>query len=181
MKYRTIVADPPWDVKQPPHAFGASGNSALPYSTMSIAEITAMPVVDLAHERAHLYLWVVNRHLRHAHGIAEAWGFKPSMVLTWCKAPMGQGPGYEFASNTEFCLFARRGKADYPPPHRVNRNWWEWPRGLHSAKPEEFLDLVERVSPGPYLELFARRQRIGWDTWGDEALQHVDVASRGAS
>jgi N6-adenosine-specific RNA methylase IME4 len=51
------------------------------------------------------------------------------------------------------------------------------PKMAHSQKPEAFLDLIERVSPGPYLELFARRNRLGWDTWGDQALQHVEVAS----
>lgn len=63
-------------------------------------------------------------------------------------------------------------KGDEP---RVNTRWWTWPRGEHSAKPEAFLDLVEQVSPGPYLELFARRNRLGWDTWGDGALQHVKI------
>lgn len=59
---------------------------------------------------------------------------------------------------------------------RVDTRWFQWPRGAHSAKPEAFLDLVEQVSPGPYLELFARRQRLGWDTWGNEALEHVEMA-----
>ena len=65
-------------------------------------------------------------------------------------------------------------KGDSP---RVATRWFEWPRGSHSQKPDAFLDLVEQVSPGPYLELFARRQRLGWDTWGDEALQHVTLPS----
>lgn len=173
--YRTVVADPPWEVKQPPKTFSASGNAPLPYMTLTNEEIAALPVRHLVDERAHLYLWVVNRHVRYAYGIAEEWGFQPSMLLTWCKNPMGQGPGYEFASTTEFVLFARRGKADYPPPHREPRNWWLWKRGEHSAKPEAFLDIVEQVSPGPYLEMFARRNRFGWDTWGNEALEHVEV------
>src|SRR3972149_6048236 len=106
MKYRTIVADPPWEVRQPPKVFGASGNAPLPYRTMSIEEIAALPIEQLAEDRAHLYLWVVNRHIRHVYEIAETWGFRISMLLTWCKEPIGQGPGYEFASTTEFILFA---------------------------------------------------------------------------
>jgi N6-adenosine-specific RNA methylase IME4 len=57
-----------------------------------------------------------------------------------------------------------------PPPSNSNTTWFQWPRGAHSAKPEAFLDLVEQVSPGPYLEMFARRARFGWDYWGDESL-----------
>lgn len=59
---------------------------------------------------------------------------------------------------------------------RAAGRWFTWPRGRHSEKPEAFFDLVEQVSPGPYLELFARRQRLGWDTWGNEALEHVELA-----
>jgi N6-adenosine-specific RNA methylase IME4 len=174
-RYRCIVADPPWDVRQPPKKFGASGNAPLPYPTMTLDAIAALPVADFAAERAHLYLWVVNRYVADAYDIARAWDFKPSMLLTWCKEPVGQGPGYEFASTTEFVLFARRGKADYPPPARVDRNWWVWPRARHSQKPDALMDLAERLSPSPRLEMFARRQRLGWDTWGNEALNHVAV------
>ncbi len=174
IRYRTIVADPPWNVRQPPHKFGASGNSPLPYPTMTVDEIAAL--MPPAAANAHLYLWTVNRHVPNAYRIAEAWGFRPVCLLTWCKEPMGQGPGYEFASTSEFVLFARRGKAEYPPPRRINRNWWIWPRGKHSQKPDAFMDIVESVSPGPYLEMFARRQRLGWDTWGNEALEHVALA-----
>ena len=172
MKYRTIVADPPWAVKQPPKAFGASGNAPLPYATLSLEEIAALPVAGMADDRAHLYLWTVNRFVPDAYAIAKAWGFRPSTLLTWCKRPMGQGPGYEFA---------RRGKADYPPPCRMDRNWWEWPRGPHSAKPEAFLDIVEQVSPGPYVELFARRARFGWDYWGDESLGTAEMPRESAA
>jgi N6-adenosine-specific RNA methylase IME4 len=63
------------------------------------------------------------------------------------------------------------------PVKRWDTTWFQWPRGKHSAKPEAFLDLVEQTSPGPYLEMFARRQRLGWDTWGNEALEHVEIAT----
>lgn len=83
--------------------------------------------------------------------------------------------GGTFMSTTEFVLFCRRGSLR--AKQRVDRQWFEWPRGAHSAKPEAFLDMVEATSPGPYLELFARRQRLGWDTWGNEALKHVDIVT----
>jgi N6-adenosine-specific RNA methylase IME4 len=72
-------------------------------------------------------------------------------------------------------LFASRGSL--PDSGRVDRNWWLWPRSVHSAKPEAFLDIVEQVSPGPYCELFARRDRLGWDTWGNEALGTAEMCA----
>lgn len=84
-----------------------------------------------------------------------------------------------FTSSVEFVLACRRGSLKYTG--NAGRQWWEWPRGAHSAKPEAFLDIVEAVSPGPYLELFARRQRLGWDTWGNEALDHAGIGELSAT
>lgn len=175
MKYRTIVADPPWRYRTSLPPFGNNGDrrSVTPYETMSIEEIGALPVRDLAEKDAHLYLWTTNTHLEHSWEIARSWGFSPSTTLVWCKRPRGAAGFPTFSIGTEFVLFARRGSL--PSLSRVERNWWEWPRGKHSAKPEAFLDLVEQVSPGPRLEMFARRNRLGWDTWGNEALEHVQV------
>ena len=148
----------------------------MPYPTMTLKQIEALPVGRLAEDSAHLYLWTTQKFLRDSYGVVEAWGFRPSAtVLTWCKEPFGLGMGRVFGSATEFVLFGWRGEA--PPRGRpaVNRNWFTWPRGKHSQKPEAFLDLVEAVSPGPYLELFARRNRLGWDTWGNESLEHVEL------
>jgi N6-adenosine-specific RNA methylase IME4 len=139
---------------------------------MSIEEICALPVRDLVERDAHLYLWTTNRYLRDAYYVAEAWGFVAVKPLVWVKEPKGF-MGRPYTSSAEFCLYCRRGvlraQAD------AGRQWWLWPRGNHSAKPEAFLDIVEQVSPGPYLELFARRQRLGWDTWGNEALENVTM------
>jgi N6-adenosine-specific RNA methylase IME4 len=176
-RYRTIVADPPWRYKGtmiglPGHRGERSG---VPYGTLSIDEIAALPIAEFAEDDAHLYLWTTNTHLRHAWSIAEAWGFGYSTLLTWCKAPRGLVGGATYNICTEFVVFARRGTL--PASTRLDRNWWEWPRGKHSAKPDAFLDLVETVSPGPYLELFARRARFGWDYWGDESLETAEVAT----
>lgn len=142
------------------------------YPMMSVGEIKALPVSDLADPSgSHLHLWTTQRYLRDAYSVLDAWGFKPSSVLVWAKPPRGFVG--TFACSTEFVLFARRGPLKAKT--KIGRNWWEWPRGEHSAKPEAFLDLVEAVSPGPYLELFARRNRLGWDTWGNESLEHVAV------
>jgi len=185
MKYRTIVADPPWNQKGGP-ARGREGwldsngpSRDLPYPTMSVEEIAALPVRDLREEvGCHLYLWATNRYLRDAFDVALAWGFRPSTILVWAKAPMGGGLGGAFGISTEFIIFARAGRLGHTG--RVTGTWFQWKRPYrsdgkpdHSAKPGAFYDVVESVSPGPYLELFARRQRLGWDTWGNEALEHV--------
>jgi N6-adenosine-specific RNA methylase IME4 len=175
-RYRTIVADPPWHVTRlaspGAKAFGTQRevlrSIPLPYPTLSVAEIAALPVRDFAEDDSHLYLWTINRYARDAYGIAEAWGFTPKTLLVWSKAPMGLGPGGTFSITTEFVLHATRGALQ--PFKRIDRTCWSWPRGAHSAKPEAFLDVVEQVSPGPYLELFARCNRLGWDTWGNECL-----------
>lgn len=182
-RYRTIVADPPWPIADFPaklHGDGAALRTprqtiqpdgrkvATPYGTMGLDAIAALSVKEWAERDAHLYIWTINAYVEQTYALARAWGFKPVKLLVWCKAPKGRGLGGTFGSATEYVLFCRRGSL--ASTSRIDRNWWEWPRSAHSAKPEAFLDVVERVSPGPYLELFARRDRLGWDTWGNESL-----------
>ena len=178
MKYATIVADPPWDHSDGTGTTLTTGkwivSGGLPYDVMSLEEISQLPVSDLAAKNAHLYLWATNRYLRNAYDIAEAWGFRPVKPLVWCKKPMGF-MGAPFTSSAEFVLYCRRGSLK--ALSRADRQWWVWSRGEHSAKPEAFMDLVEQVSPGPYLEMFSRRARLGWDTWGDEALHGTELVA----
>jgi N6-adenosine-specific RNA methylase IME4 len=177
-KYATIVADPPWHYDSWPIGRGARKGERLeiPYPTMSIYQIAALPVAQLAAKDSHLYLWTTQRYLRDAFMVVEAWGFRYSTTLIWAKPPLGIGPGGTFAPTAEFILFGRKGTLKAHT--RLNRCWWDFPRTHeHSRKPEAFLDLVETVSPGPYLELFARRQRMGWETWGDQALEHVELTA----
>lgn len=167
--YHCIVADPPWQLTTGPEVFNGTnerGNQPLAYAQMTLDEIKALNVEANAADDAHLYLWTTNRYLEASYDVARAWGFKPSTVLVWCKAPRGVGLGDTYRLTTEFVLFARRGSL----PHRqiVPTTWFEWPRGKHSAKPDAFYELVESVTPGPHLDLFARRERDGWTTWGDE-------------
>lgn len=263
MSYRTIVADPPWDLLTGP-PFASNGKSRpVPYPTMSVAEITALPVREMSDNLdcdAHLYLWTVNAYLRDAFDVARTWGFHHAQTIVWCKQNIGTGLGGTWPSNVEFVLFCRRpkvtsrpdvlaltsrladiadaagisrrdvdahmgtsdmaswwlsrietrcacptdeqwvalktflrlgdeldgevrrindakGTADRATLIRTETSWFTWARGEHSVKPEAFLDLVERVSPGPYLELFARRDRLGWDTWGNESLNTAEVAA----
>lgn len=166
--YRTVVADPPWryDEGWPPGPWSAdkSRRRPLDYSSMPLAEVASLPVAELAAPDAHLYLWTTNRYLRDAYAVAEAWGFAYSATLVWCKPLMGWQPGGAFGNSAEFVLFARRGRPAVC--ERQNTTWFQWPRGHHSEKPAAFFDLVERVSAGPYVELFARAPRLGWDHWG---------------
>ena len=146
----------------------------LTYGTMSVAEIAALPVRDLAEHDAALFVWTTQRYLDDAGRIARVWGFAPARLLTWAKSPTGFSIGGTFGSASEFVVYARRGRNI--ATERTNRDWWNWPRGEHSAKPEAFLDVVEQTHPGPYAELFARRARLGWDyPLGDEALRTTEM------
>lgn len=191
-RYRTIVADPPWDHPdsgartQSAEGFWKAERhvgtrSVVPYERMSVETISALPVQDLAEDDAHLYLWTTNGFLRDAYEVVEAWGFKPSTLLTWCKTPMGLGFGGAYCLTTEFVIYARRGKLE--PLRRWDSTWFQFKRQYedghpsHSAKPDGFLDVVEQVSPGPYVELFARRARFGWDYWGDQSLGTAEMAA----
>lgn len=178
-EFRCIVADPPWEVERlgsPGSAgFGSNdrplGSVPLDYQTMTVEEIAVLKIPAAAD--AHLYIWTINRYIEQTYAIARAWGFDPSTMLYWLKQPMGIGHGGAFVTCVEPILFCRRGKL--PVKSRCDRNWWGWPRGKHSAKPEEFQTVVESVSPGPYLEMFARRKRPGWASWGNEVQSDVSL------
>lgn len=172
MKYATIVADPPWRYGNQRGAV-ARGHARRHYDTMTVEEICALDIASQAAPDAHLWLWGVNQLLDKAFDVVRAWGFEPVTMLTWCKKQ--PGVGYYLRNNTEHCLLATRGKPIVPADKPI-ASWFVWPRSKHSQKPEAFYDLVEQVSPGPYLELFARRNRLGWSTWGNESLVHEEIA-----
>lgn len=170
LRYRTLLADPPWDIEQK----GARGASEH-YSLMSLQRIQrlAKPLhqADLIADDAHLWLWVTNATLRHGYDVAEAWGFTVRSPLTWIKFRLGLG-NY-LRNSTEHLLFATRGKA--PVQFRSQPTWIQAPVQDHSHKPEEQYALIERISPGPYLELFARRRQPGWNAWGNEVQSDVSI------
>jgi N6-adenosine-specific RNA methylase IME4 len=138
----------------------------LDYPTMTVDEIAALDVDAMAADDCALFLWTTQTFLEDAFAVVRAWGFKKSSVLVWCKAPHGWGPGGAFQSTVEFLIYARKGS----PRNRkqVRSQWWQLPRGRHSAKPEYVQDMLEEVFPGPYLELFARRERTNWTVLGNE-------------
>lgn len=166
--YATIVADPPWAYEEgfvagPGHGLWPIHDDPLPYSSMTVAEIAAMPVNDLAPKDCRLFLWTTNRYLPDAFEIIRSWGFRYRQILTWHKTDSNLG-GSIAPTSSEFLLVAIKGK-----PTKIG-HWHtsviQHSHGAHSVKPAVFLDLVEHVSPAPYLELFARAPRLGWDSWG---------------
>ena len=179
-KYKTIVADPPWKygkwgVGSSKSVFSEKHNEEaepMPYETMSVEEIKALNVESLADENCELYLWTTQKYLPDAFEVLKAWGFKYCQTLTWCKTPMGTGQGGVYCPTTEFILLGRKGKA--PKVKRVDTTWWNIKRtNKHSKKPEFFQDLIETVSAAPRLEMFARRERVDWDIWGNEVVSDV--------
>ena len=163
-KYRTILADPPWDINQR----GRRG-AANHYELMTLDSIKAIPVADLCEENAHLYLWIPNGLLQEGLDVIKAWGFTFRSPIYWIKPRLGLGNFIRNASET--CLFATRGNA--PVKFHAQPNWLFAPQQEHSHKPEEQFAIIERLSDGPYLELFARRKQPGWDCWGNEVPSDI--------
>jgi N6-adenosine-specific RNA methylase IME4 len=161
--YATIVADPPWQYGNTATRGAAEDH----YPTMTAEALARLSVeVDKwADPDCHLYLWTTNNFVREAFDVVDGWGFDYKTMLTWVKPQIGMG-NY-FRSRTEHILFAIRGELG--TQRRDISNVVEAKRTQHSRKPDAFYDLVEAQSPGPYLEMFARRRRLGWDNWGNEA------------
>jgi len=164
--FATILVDPPWPLQ------GGEKH----YRTMSLARITALPVGRLAARDAHLWLWTTNALLPTAYEVAEAWGFTVRSPLTWVKFRLGLGGRYQLRNATEQLLFCTRGKA--PLGSRSQPTWFNAPVTEHSRKPAEQFAIIERVSPGPYLELFARRRPESnqpWAVWGDQVASDIRI------
>jgi len=174
MSPRTIVADPPWWPRLHANTVGRSEGvyRAGPqryYRLMTVDAIAA--IKPRTATKAHLWLWVINQHVDWGYVVARAWGFEPHQMLTWGKPGFGTG---QFQCNSESVLICRKGGPVDNAFGRTGGTWFEWPRGRHSEKPAAFFDLVEHVSPGPYLEMFARTLRPGWQSWGDEVPEATE-------
>lgn len=170
-RYKTILVDPPWPLAQ-----------ELPYEKMPISKIAALPVKRLADKDCYLFLWTTNSMLPEAFGILEAWGFKYVQTITWCKS---HGLGRPPYTATEHIIMARRGQPSRSHATKALTtlagghgvwiqekrvlNWFQtFTKLRHSEKPNESYDVIESLSPGPYVELFSRKKREGWDAWGKQ-------------
>lgn len=178
MTYACITADPPWQADDE----GIRGGTKKHYKTVPLEKIMAMPVSALAAPDAYLFLWIPSWLLIEGVGarVCRAWGFEPKQKGSWLKPSIGTG--HTLRNRTEDYVVAKRGK-----PKRLSAgvpNHHYWPRAGHSAKPVEFYrQVVERLARGPYLELFGREARSGWDVWGNQApsglsLPALDAALR---
>lgn len=169
MRYNTLVIDPPWPMKML-GKFGRRFNRSqeLPYKTMCLKNIPRFNIERWANKGAHVYMWTVNKHIEEAYKVFRSWEVRPYLMLVAVK-PSGVAPqGYVFG--TEFCLLGFYGKPMQKFKDIGTLNWFKMfnKSGAHSTKPDEFYNLVERMSPEPYIDLFARKKRKGWKVWGDE-------------
>lgn len=168
-KFKTILADPPWDVAQ-----GGSYGAINHYDLMTVEDIKRMPVADLVEDNAHLWLWTYPAVLEQSFDVVRAWGFEPKSIFTWVKPRLGLGNYLRNA--TEQVIFATRGRA--PIKFKGQINWGMFPVQDHSHKPEELYNIIERCSDGDYLELFARRPVPSdkkWSVWGNEIKSDIII------
>lgn len=177
-KFRTILADPPWQFQNRTGKMAPEHRRLSRYSTMTLGDIKAMPVADAATATAHLYLWVPNALLPDGLAVMSSWGFTYKSNLVWFKTrkdggPDGRGVGFYFRNVTEVLLFGIRGKdARTERAGRTQVNLLSVRKREHSHKPDEFYGLIEACSRGPFLELFARGARPGWISWGNQAAEY---------
>ncbi len=176
-KFKTILADPPWQFQNRTGKIAPEHKRLSRYPTMHLSDICDLPVPSLLADTAHLYLWVPNALLPEGLKVMQSWGFNYKSNIVWHKirkdgGPDGRGVGFYFRNVTELLLFGVRGTgARTLSPGRSQVNFLATQKREHSRKPDEIFDIIQSCSPGPYLELFARGVRKGWDVWGNQATE----------
>ena len=170
-KYGAILCDPPWKFQ----AYSSKGittrSAESHYATSETANLEEIPVGDWAAKDCVLFMWVVDSHLDQGLSLMSAWGFAfKTVAFNWVKTGKDGQPrmsmGLWTRKMSEICLLGTRGK-----PVRVDKGVRQVimaPRREHSRKPDEIYERVEALVAGPYLEMFARQRRAGWDAWGNE-------------
>lgn len=177
--FGTILADPPWRFANRRGKVAPEHGRLSRYDTLTLDEISALPVGDVAADQSHLYLWVPNALVAEGLHVMKAWGFTYKSNLVWHKVRKdggsdGRGVGFYFRNVTELVLFGVRGSLRTQAPARSQVNLIATRKREHSRKPDELYPLIEECSPGPYLELFARHPHDGWTAWGNEAGKDVE-------
>ena len=168
--YDIIYADPPWDYKgQLQHAgtgSGDTGGAARHYPTVTLDDLKRLGVSGIAADDCLLFMWATNPHLDQAIDLGKAWGFAwATVAFVWDKKRVN--PGFYTLSQCELCLVFKRGAIPQPRGARNVRQIVSAPRGPHSAKPEEVRSRIEQMFPHQRkIELFARRETAGWESWG---------------
>lgn len=182
-KFKTILADPPWQFQNRTGKMAPEHRRLSRYSTLCLDDILALPVSRIAAATSHLYLWIPNALLHEGLSVLKAWGFEYKSNIIWCKVrkdgePDGRGVGFYFRNVTEMILFGVRGKkARTLAPARSQVNFIKSRKREHSRKPDEQYPLIEACSPGPRIELFARGSRPGWVTWGNQSEDYTPTWS----
>lgn len=179
-RYGTILADPPWKFSNNTGKVAPEHKRLHRYGTLSLQEIMELPVAQLALPKSHLYLWVPNALILEGLEVMRRWGYVYKTNIVWYKTrkdggPDGRGVGFYFRNVTELLLFGTRGNLRTGPPGRRQVNVIVKQKREHSRKPDEQYPIIEQCSPGPYLELFARNGRQGWDQWGNETDKNGSV------
>lgn len=179
-KYSTVYADPPWRFQNRTGKVAPEHKRLNRYETMELADIMSMPVQSIADSKCHLYLWVPNALLPDGLAVMKAWGFEYKGNIIWEKVrkdggPDGRGVGFYFRNVTEILLFGVRGENNRTlSPARSQVNLIRTQKREHSRKPDEIIPIIENCSPGPFIELFARGSREGWDMWGNQATPEYE-------
>lgn len=176
--FKTILADPPWRFTNRTGKVAPEHRRLNRYDTMSLEEICALPVKGITDATSHCYLWVPNALLKEGLKVLEAWGFQYKTNLVWHKVRKdgesdGRGVGFYFRNVTELILFGIKGRMRTLAPGRRMVNLFSSRKREHSRKPDELYEIIEQCSPGPYLELFARYPKQGWQVWGDESDSNI--------
>ena len=177
VKYDCIVIDPPWFYTLRNN--DKTHRNRIPYPPMKIEEILKLPVPSLCNESGSvLWLWFTNNHVIEAVKCIEEWGFSLKTILTWEKVSKKGTPrigtGHWLRNCTEHCILAVKGKVSSFSHSKTLTNEstvLRAQRREHSRKPDEFYVLVEKLCPGSKLEMFARQEREGWDSWGNETTK----------
>jgi N6-adenosine-specific RNA methylase IME4 len=177
-KFGTILADPPWRFANRTGKMAPEHKRLMRYETMSMQDIYELPVAQLALPESHLYLWVPNALILEGLETMKRWGFTYKTNIIWHKirkdgGPDGRGVGFYFRNVTEMVLFGVRGSIRTLSPGRRQVNFIATRKREHSRKPDELYNIIEKCSPGPYLELFARHRRKNWEQWGDEIEENI--------
>lgn len=176
-RFGAILADPAWSFRSYGGQDLAPTQGVQPYPVMSLDDIKALPIASLAAKDCLLFMWTVSHLQAASFDVAEAWGFKPvSLAFIWDKGRMGMG--YWTRQEAEVCHLFKRGK-----PRRIGkgvRQMIRAPRREHSRKPDEQYGRIEQLVDGPYLEIFARQRRQGWESWGNEVDRFPAAANDNA-
>ena len=174
--YQCILVDPPWKQTMTGKYKAAKNQrpDRLPYETMSLEQLLRLPVRLLGAEDSHLWLWTTNQTIEDGFALMRAWGFK---YLSMVHAIKPSGTGNYFVHRSQTLLFGYKAKCRFPL-QRYKPNVIDVPQPKrHSEKWDETYDYIESISPGPRIELFARRKRDGWDVWGNEVESDIEFGT----